>query len=59
MWTSFLIADEASEWEVDCTDSQKVKMPMATVARWKNGCIAEEHLFWDNAEYMKQLGIGQ
>ncbi len=38
---------------------KKVKMPMATIAKWKNGCIAEEHLFWDNAEYMKQLGIGQ
>lgn len=38
---------------------KKVKMPMATIARWKKGCIAEEHLFWDNAEYMKQLGIGQ
>lgn len=37
---------------------KKVKMPMATIARWKNGCIAEEHLFWDNAEYMKQLGLG-
>lgn len=36
---------------------KKVKMPMATIARWKNGCIAEEHLFWDNAEYMKQLGL--
>lgn len=35
----------------------KVKMPMATIAKWKNGCIAEEHLFWDNAEYMKQLGL--
>ena len=29
---------------------KKVKMPMATIAKWKNGCIAEEHLFWDNAE---------
>lgn len=38
---------------------KKVKMSMATIAKWKNGCIAEEHLFWDNAEYMKQLGIGQ
>jgi len=37
---------------------KKVKMPMATIARWKDGCIAEEHLFWDNAEYMKQLGLG-
>jgi len=38
---------------------KKVKMPMATIAKWKNGCSAEEHLFWDNVEYMKQLGIGQ
>jgi len=37
---------------------KKIKMPMATIARWENGCIAEEHLFWDNAEYMKQLGLG-
>jgi predicted ester cyclase len=36
----------------------KVKLNMATIARWNNGCIAEEHLFWDNAEYMKQLGLG-
>ncbi len=36
----------------------KVKMPMVTIARWENGCIAEEHLFWDNAEYMKPLGPG-
>jgi len=35
----------------------KVKIPMATIARWVNGCIAEEHLFWDNAEYLKQLGL--
>lgn len=37
---------------------KKVRMSMATIARWNNGCIAEEHLFWDNAEYMKQLGLG-
>ena len=37
----------------------KVKLPMATIAKWKNGCIAEEHLFWDNAEYMGQLGLGK
>jgi SnoaL-like polyketide cyclase len=38
-------------------NGKKVKMPMATIARWKKGCIAEEHLFWDNAEYMNQLGL--
>jgi len=37
----------------------KVKIPKATIARWDNGCIAEEHLFGDNAEYMKQLGLGE
>lgn len=38
---------------------KKVKMSMVTIAKWKNGCIAEEHLFWDNAEYMKQLGLAK
>ena len=38
---------------------KKVKISMATIAKWKNGCIAEEHLFWDNAEYMKQLGLAK
>lgn len=38
---------------------KKVKIPMATIARWESGCIAEEHLFWDNAEYMRQLGLGK
>jgi len=30
---------------------KKIKMLMATIAKWKNGCITEEHLFSDNAEY--------
>lgn len=38
---------------------KKLHLPMVTVAYWKNGCIAEEQLFWDNAAYMRQLGIGQ
>jgi hypothetical protein len=38
---------------------KKVKNSMATIAKWKDGCIAEEHLFWDNAEYMKQLGLAK
>lgn len=36
---------------------KKLSLPMVTVARWKNGCIAEERLIWDNATYMQQLGI--
>lgn len=38
---------------------RKVKMSMVTLAKWKGGCITEEHLFWDNAEYMKQLGLAK
>lgn len=36
------------------------KLPMNTVGRWNaQGTMDEEFLFWDNATYMKQLGIGQ
>lgn len=36
------------------------KLSMNTVGRWNaEGTMDEEFLFWDNATYMKQLGIGQ
>ena len=34
-------------------------LPMCTVGHWENGVMVEEWLFWDNATYMKQIGIGQ
>lgn len=33
------------------------KMPMATVGIWDNGVMIEEHLFWDNQTYAKQIGL--
>jgi len=33
------------------------KMPMATVCIWENGVMKEEHLFWDNQTYVKQIGL--
>lgn len=34
------------------------KLPMATIGHWgKDGVMTEEYLFWDNATYMKQLGL--
>lgn len=30
---------------------------IATLARWDNGRIAEEHLFWDNAHLNNQIGL--
>ena len=34
------------------------KMPMATIGIWgPDGTMTEEHLFWDNQTYMKQIGL--
>jgi len=33
---------------------------MATLGRWnKDGTMDEEHLFWDNATLMQQIGVGK
>ena len=35
-------------------------LPMATLGHWnKQGVMFEEYLFWDNAEFMKQIGVGK
>lgn len=31
------------------------KLPMSTVAHWKDGVMDEEYLFWDNAAFMAQI----
>ena len=35
------------------------KINMATVGHWKDGKMIEESLFWDNQEFMKQIGLGK
>lgn len=36
------------------------KLTMNTIGRWNaQGTMDEEYLFWDNATYMKQIGISQ
>ena len=34
------------------------KIHMATIAHWKGDKFDKEYLFWDNADYMKQIGLG-
>ena len=35
-------------------------LPMATLGHWnKQGVMSEEYLFWDNAEFMKEIGVGK
>jgi hypothetical protein len=38
---------------------KKFSINMCTVGRWKDGVMVEEWLFWDNATYMKQIGVGK
>ena len=38
---------------------KELKMEMTTVAHWKNGLTDEEYLFWDYAEFMRQLDVGK
>jgi SnoaL-like polyketide cyclase len=36
------------------------RIPMATIGHWgKDGVMFEEFLFWDNGEFMKQIGLAQ
>jgi hypothetical protein len=35
------------------------KLGMATIGHWKNGVMNEEYLFWDNQEFMKEIGLGK
>jgi SnoaL-like polyketide cyclase len=36
------------------------KIEMATVSHWtKEGPMDEEYLFWDNQEFLKQIGLGK
>jgi predicted ester cyclase len=37
---------------------KKFSITMCTVGHWKDGVMIEEWLFWDNATYMKQIGLG-
>jgi hypothetical protein len=35
------------------------KINMATIGHWVNGVMNEEYLFWDNQEFMKEIGLGK
>jgi hypothetical protein len=36
---------------------KKFKLKMSTVGHWKAGLMDEEYLFWDNQDFMKQIGL--
>src|SRR5512144_1134966 len=36
---------------------KKFKLAMATIGHWKDGKMDHEWLFWDNQEFMRQIGL--
>jgi hypothetical protein len=36
---------------------KKFKLKTCTVGHWKRGLMDEEHLFWDNQDFIKQIGL--
>lgn len=36
---------------------RKFRLRMCTVGHWKGGKMIEEYLFWDNAAFMRQIGV--
>jgi hypothetical protein len=38
---------------------KKFKLRMCTIGKWNGGKMTEEHLFWDNAAMMQQIGVAQ
>jgi hypothetical protein len=36
-------------------NGKKFKVRIATLAKWKDGRIEEEHLFWDNMTWLQQI----
>jgi predicted ester cyclase len=49
----------AGEGKTIAPTGKKFKLTMATVGHWKGDVMDEEYLFWDNATYMKQLGLAK
>jgi len=37
--------------------NKSFKLPMVTIGLWKDGVMYEEHLFWDNQAFLKQIGL--
>jgi predicted ester cyclase len=38
---------------------KRFKLSMSTVGHWKNGLMDEEYLFWDNQDFMRQIGLAK
>ncbi|MGD1838254.1 MAG: ester cyclase [Nitrososphaeraceae archaeon] len=53
-WTEPMMLENGTVLE---STGKSFEIKMVTIAKWNNGKIEEEYLFWDNLEWNKQIGI--
>jgi hypothetical protein len=54
------LSPSRSHFELLKTSKSSVsKLGMVTVGHWKNGKMDHEWLYWDNQDFMKQIGLAQ
>jgi ketosteroid isomerase-like protein len=52
------LADRAGlDGKVHAATGKTFELKFATVARWKNGEIVEENLFYDQVGFLTQIGV--
>lgn len=51
------VAVAATGWQVHHATGKTFDLQFCTVARWKNGEIVEENLFYDQVGFVRHLGV--
>jgi len=49
----------AGEGKTIAPTGKRFALGMSTIAHWKNGTMNHEWLFWDNQDFMKQIGLAE
>jgi len=49
----------AGEGKTIAPNGKRFAIGMATIAHWKGATMDHEWLFWDNQDFMKQIGLAQ
>jgi hypothetical protein len=48
---------EAAGRQCDRADGKSFDVLYSTAAKWRDGRIIEEYLFWDNGTFLSQVGL--
>jgi carboxymethylenebutenolidase len=40
-----------------CSDRKRVEVPVVAIFRFRDGKIAHEHIYWDQASVLVQVGL--